>query len=61
MEIQIAADFLATTLLVGTGIAFVGVIIVFLNNIIFKYWKYLGWFKHLNFVDEKNYPRSDIK
>ena len=61
MDIQIAANFLAASLLLGTGFAFIGIVIVFLNNIIFRYWKYLGWFKHWNFVDEKNYSKNENK
>ena len=57
MDIQIAANFLAASLLLGTGIAFIGIVIVFLNNIIHKYWKYLGWFKHWNFADESKYTK----
>ena len=61
MDIQLAANFLAASLLLGTGIAYIGIVIIFLNNVIFKYWKYLGWFKHWNFADEKNYPKSEVK
>lgn len=58
MEIQTAGNFLGAALLFGTGFAFIGIVIVFLNNIIHKYWKPLNWFKFLNFVDEKNYPKT---
>jgi len=61
MDIQLAANFLAASLLLGTGIAYIGIVIIFLNNVIFKYWKYLGWFKHWNFTDEKQYPRQEAK
>lgn len=57
MDIQIAANFLAASMLLGTGFVFIGIVIIFLNNIIFKYWKYLGWFKHWNFADEKNFSK----
>jgi hypothetical protein len=61
MDIQTAGNFLGASLLIGLGIAFIGVVIVFLNNIIFKYWKPLNWFKFMNFVDEKHYPKMEIK
>jgi hypothetical protein len=61
MDIQTAGNFLGASLLFGVGIAFIGVVIVFLNNIISKYWKPLHWFKFMNFVDEKQYPKMEIK
>lgn len=61
MDIQTAGNFLGASLLIGLGIAFIGVVIVFLNNIIFKYWKPLHWFKFMNFTDEKQYPKMEIK
>jgi hypothetical protein len=61
MDIQTAGNFLGASLLFGVGIAFIGVVIVFLNNIISKYWKPLNWFKFMNFVDEKQYPRMEVK
>ena len=61
MDIQVAANFLAASMLLGTGFAFIGIVIIFLNNIIYKYWKYLGWFKHWNFADEKTYSKSEVK
>ena len=57
MDIQVASIFLSASLLIGTGIAFLGIVIVFLNNIIHKYWRNLNWFKFLNFIDEKQYPK----
>ena len=57
MDIQVASIFLSASLLIGTGIAFLGIVIVFLNNITHKYWKNLNWFKFLNFTDEKQYPK----
>ena len=58
MDIQVASIFLSASLLIGTGIAFLGIVIVFLNNIIHKFWKNLNWFKFLNFTDEKQYPKA---
>ena len=55
MDIQVASIFLSASLLFGTGIAFLGIVIVFLNNLIHKYWKNLNWFKFLNFTDEKQF------
>jgi len=57
MDIQTAGNFLGAALLFGTGFAFIGIVIVFLNNIIHRFWKPLGWFKFLNFTDEKQYPK----
>jgi hypothetical protein len=56
MDIGVASIFLSAALLMGTGIAFLGIVIVFLNNIIHRYWKNLNWFKFLDFTDEKRYP-----
>lgn len=61
MDIQVASIFLSASLLIGTGIAFLGIVIVFLNNIIHKYWKNLHWFKFLQFTDEKQYPKINDK
>jgi hypothetical protein len=59
MSIQAASDLLGVMLLVGTGIAFLGVVIVFLNNIIHRYWKKLNWFTFLNFTEEKKYSTQE--
>jgi hypothetical protein len=61
MDIQTAGNFLGASLLIGLGIAFIGVVIVFLNNIIFNYWKPLNWFKFMYFVDEKQYTKIEVK
>jgi len=57
MDIQTAGNFLGAALLFGTGFAFIGIVIVFLNNIIHMFWKPLNWFKFMNFTDEKQYPK----
>jgi hypothetical protein len=51
-----AGTFLGATILFGLGIAVIGVVVIFLNNIIHKFWKPLNWFKFLDFNDAKMYP-----
>lgn len=43
MDINQAAVFLAGSLLIGLGVGFIGVVVVFLNNIFSKYWKPIQW------------------
>jgi hypothetical protein len=50
-----AGTFLGATILFGLGIAAIGIVIIFLNNIIYKFWKPLNWFKFLDFNDTNRY------
>lgn len=61
MDIQAAGNFLGASLLFGAGFAFIGIVIIFLNNIIYKYWKPLYWFKFLNFNDSQQVQKKDMK
>lgn len=55
MDIQTAGTFLGATILFGFSIGFVGMVIIFLNNMIYKYWKPLNWYgKYFNLNDDKN-------
>lgn len=39
MDVDSAATFLSCAILFGAGFAIIGIAIIFLNNIIHKYWK----------------------
>ena len=39
MDVSSASIFLANTILIGAGMAILGIAIVFLNNLFSKYWK----------------------
>lgn len=61
MDIQAAGNFLGASLLFGAGFAFIGIVIIFLNNIIYKFWKPLNWFKFLNFNDQSQVQKKEMK
>lgn len=43
MDMDSAAAFLGESILIGTGIIFIGIVIIVLNNIFHKYWKPVKW------------------
>lgn len=43
MDMDSAASFLASSILIGLGIIVIGITIVVLNNIFHKYWKPTKW------------------
>lgn len=43
MDIDSSANFLVGSILTCLGLAIVGILIVFLNNIFSKYWKPVNW------------------
>jgi hypothetical protein len=45
MDVDVAAEFLAGSILFGIAVVVFMITLVVVNNIIFKYWKPLGWFK----------------
>lgn len=61
MDIQAAGNFLGASLLFGAGFAFIGIVIIFLNNIIYKFWKPLNWFKFLQFNEQAQVQKKDMK
>jgi hypothetical protein len=50
MDMDQAAVFLAGSILTAIGFVVVVVGLVVVNNIIYKYWKPLGWFKSWGLV-----------
>lgn len=61
MDIQAAGNFLGASLLFGAGFAFIGIVVIFLNNIIYKFWKPLNWFKFLQFNEQSQVQKKDMK
>ena len=50
MSIENAGVILNVIVLLGIGVGFIGLVIIFLNNMIYKYWKPLNWYgKYFNF------------
>jgi hypothetical protein len=39
MDVSSASNFLSASILIGCGISIVGIALVFLNNLVSKYWK----------------------
>lgn len=58
-QVTAAAMFFTASLLYGAGFVIISIFIIVINNLIAKYWQYLGWFRHLNFVNQDNQPRVD--
>lgn len=44
MDVESASTFLSCAILIGAGFAVIGIALVFLNNIIHKYWKPVRFF-----------------
>jgi hypothetical protein len=53
MDIDNAANILAGSILTGLAILVAVILIVVVNNIIYRFWKPLGWFKNWNTVNEQ--------
>ena len=41
--------FFTASILIGLGCIAIAIFVIIINNLIAKYWKYLGWFKAWNF------------
>jgi hypothetical protein len=55
LGLEQAGVFLGATILIGFGIAFIGMVVIFLNNMIHKFWKPLNWFSsYFSFSDTAN-------
>ena len=62
LGLEQAGVFLGATILIGFGIAFIGMVIIFLNNMIHRFWKPLNWFgKYFNFNDPINMESKKSK
>lgn len=48
-QVTSAAMFFTASVLIGLACIAITIFAIIINNLIAGYWKYLGWFKSLNF------------
>lgn len=67
MDIDQASEFLAGSMLICSGMAIIGILIVFLNNLFSKYWKPIKWTADIpgmaprRFATEEELKKTDPK
>lgn len=58
-QVTASAMFFTASLLYGLGFVTIAIFIIIVNNLIARYWRYLGWFKHLNFTQNESVPKTE--
>jgi hypothetical protein len=48
-QVTSAAMFFTASILIGLGCIAIAIFVIVINNLIARFWKYLGWFKSWNF------------
>lgn len=61
MDIDVAAVFLASTILMSLGFIIIVIAAVVVNNIIHKYWKSFGWQLFPVYIDKKEVVYEEPK
>lgn len=61
MDIDVAAVFLASTILMSLGFITIVIAAVVVNNIIHKYWKSFGWQLFPVYIDKKEVVYEEPK
>ena len=61
MDIEVAAIFLASTILMSLGFITIVIAAVVVNNIIHKYWKSFGWQLFPVYIDKKEMVYEEPK
>jgi ABC-type multidrug transport system permease subunit len=55
-QVTSAAMFFTASLLYGAGFVMIAIFIIIVNNLIHRFWKYLGWFRDWNFTQTNSQP-----
>lgn len=58
-QVAAAAMFFTASLLYGAGFVMIAIFVIIVNNLIHRFWKYLGWFKSWNFTNTDSAPRPE--